>query len=262
MWNIMKAQNYQTRGDNLVIYAMLIGFLLPIVCILMEMDGDFSQLTGGLVLAKIGQAVSIIFGMVFVILVSRICGWDATDKTMNYEIMTGHSRAEVYFGRVVVSLLWSLITAIAIVALPVMGFTLMNGWGQNMNCMDGIIRVLLALFPLFRLACEFALLTFLLQNCFKAMLIEWVLFELGVMGSMLYQEFTDKLLTVQLASSNLFWVFDFSNYRMEYIDGEEIPVFISGISTSMLISTFFVSLLVGGICLFAGYVMFKKQDMN
>lgn len=260
MWNIMKAQNYQIRGDNLFIYVLLIGLLLPTGCILM--DFGFNELSGSIFMAQLGGVMPMVLCMVHVILISRICGWDAVDKTMNYEIMAGHSRAEVYFGRIAVSMIWGLASGMLLILLPVFAITMINGWGDGMNVMDAMACCALALFPMFRLICEVALLTFLLQNCYAAMLLGWIFFEITFVGGMIYQEFTDKSFTVQLASYNLSWVFDFSNYKLVYIGGEDVPVYDTVINSSMAVSTVLVSLLVGGACLAIGYALFRKQDMN
>lgn len=256
----MKAQNYQTKGDNLVILVLLAGLLLPTGAILM--DFDISELSGSLFMAQLGSVLPICLGMVLVILVSRICGWDAGDKTMNYEILAGHSRAEVYFGRVIMSVIWGLGSGIAMLVLPVLGITLINGWGDSMNLGEAAICCVLFLFPMFRLICEFAMLTFLLRDCYKAMLAGWVFFAVSMIGIMVYEGLTDRVLTVQLVITNMREVIGFDNFKLEYIGGEDIPVYMTGMDASLVMGTILVSLLAGGACLAVGYVMFKNQDMN
>ncbi len=260
MWNIIKAQNYQTKGDNLVILVLLAGLLLPAGAILM--DFDISELSGSLFMAQLGYVLPICLGMVLVILVSRICGWDAGDKTMNYEILAGHSRAEVYFGRVIMSVIWGLGSGIAMLALPVLGITAINGWGDSMNPGEAAICCVLFLFPMLRLICEFAMLAFLLRDCYKAMLAGWVFFAASMIGITVYEELTDRVLTVQLVITNMREVISFSNFKLEYIGGEDIPVYMTGMDASLIMGTILVSLLAGGACLAVGYVVFKNQDMN
>lgn len=260
MWNIMKAQNYQIRGDNLVILVLLAGMLLPTGMVIM--DFDISELSGGFFMAQLGSNLPICLGMVLVILVSRICGWDAGDKTMNYEVMAGHSRAEVYFGRVITSIIWGLGSGIAMLVIPVLGFTMINGWGDNMNPGDAAVRCVLFLFPMLRLICEFAMLAFLLRDCYKAMLIGWSFFAVSMVGIMIYEGLADTVLTVQLVITNMREIIGFGNYKIEYIGGEDTPVYVTGIDTSLVMGTTLVSLLVAGACLAVGYAVFKKQDMN
>jgi len=52
------------------------------------------------------------------------------------------------------------------------------------------------------------------------------------------------------------------NYKLEYIEGEDIPVYMTGMDAPLVIGTILVSLLVGGACLAVGYAVFKKQDMD
>lgn len=262
MWNIMKAQNYQIRSDNLVIWVLLAGLLLPTGGLLMDLDFNIRELSGSLFMAQLGSVIPIPLGLVLVILVSRICGWDAVDKTMNYEILAGHSRAEVYFGRVVMSVIWGLGSGIAMLVLPVLGITMMSGWGDNMNLADAAARCVLFLFPMLRLICEFAMLAFLLRNCYKAMLAGWVFFAVSMIGIMVYEELTDRILTVQLVITNMREVIGFSNYKLEYIGGEDIPVYVALADTSLVMNTVLVSLLAGGAFLAVGYAVFKKQDMS
>ncbi len=260
MWNIMKAQNYQTKGDNLVILVLLAGFLLPTGAVLI--DFDVSELSGSLFMAQLGSVLPSFLGMVLVILVSRICGWDAGDKTINYEILAGHSRAEVYFGRVIMSVIWGLGSGIAMLVLPVLGITLINGWGDSMNPGNAAVHCVLFLFPMLRLICEFAMLTFLMRDCYKAMLVGWVFFAVSVIGIMVYEELMDRVLTLQLVITNMRQVIGFDNYKLEYIEGEDIPVYMTGMDAPLVIGTILVSLLVGGACLAIGYAVFKKQDMD
>lgn len=260
MWNIIKAQNYQIRGDNLVILVLLAGLLLPTGTLLM--DFDISELTGSFFMAQLGSVLPICLGMVLVILVSRICGWDAGDKTMNYEVLAGHSRAEVYFGRVIMSVIWGLGNGIAMLVLPVLGITVINGWGNNMNLGAAAVRCVLFLFPMLRLICEFAMLAFLLRDCYKAMLIGWSFFAVSMVGIMVYEGLADTALTVQLVITNMREVIGFGNYKIEYIGGEDILVYMTGMDASLVLGTILVSLLAGGACLAVGYAVFKKQDMN
>lgn len=93
MWNIMKSQNYQTRGDNLVIYGFLIAFVFPVLGLLMGGDSIiFEDLNGGMYLMISSSMFPFAAMIMSLITATRICGWDSTDKTINYEIMAGHSR--------------------------------------------------------------------------------------------------------------------------------------------------------------------------
>lgn len=261
MWNLMKALNYQIKRDKVVITTLLIGLLLPFISLAVETGFDLSGMSGGLYFAKYATEYPVVFAIVFVIVVPRISGWDATDQTMNYEILSGHSRKEIYFTRVLVSLFWSMLTGIVMMVLPQLLVTLINGWGDNVSFADVALRYLLVLFPMFRLACELILLTFLMKNCYAAMLIGWIGFDAAMIGCMLYKEFTDQALGVQLSVSNLIQLFTLENYKLLYIHGKDIPVFDSALNPSVMGSSILVSLLAGVLCLALGYAVFQKRDL-
>lgn len=127
---------------------------------------------------------------------------------------------------------------------------------------DMALRYLLLLFPIFRLICEFVLLTFLLQNCYKAMLIGWVFYDLAVLGSMIYEEVTDKAVTVQLAATNISYLMAGFNARFEYVNGEDVSIYVTTVEPSMAVATIVASVLAGALCLLAGYLIFRRQDIH
>ena len=94
MWNLLKALNYQTKRDNVTIYAVIIGLLMSAM---MFIDVDIAETDGGQFAAVSGEVLPMALAYMMIILITRICGWDQTDKTINYEILSGHSRASVYF---------------------------------------------------------------------------------------------------------------------------------------------------------------------
>lgn len=262
MWNIMKAQNYQTRRDNLTVYVFLTSLLLPLVLIMLQSESDISALTGSIVMAYYGEWLFFIIGVVTLLMTARICGWDQADKTMNYEVLSGHDRGEVFFGRVIVSLLWSGTISMVVAIFPVLVWTMINGWGISMKLSDIVLRYLLLFFPVFRLICEFALLTFLLKNCYKAMLIGWVVYDFALLGCLIYEELTDKAVTVQFAGMNISYLMSGFNAKFEYINGEDVSIYATAVKPAMAVETIAVSLLVGGLCLLVGYLVFRKQDIH
>ncbi len=263
MWNIIKAQNYQIKRDNLVVYVFLAGLVFPFLGMVMGADGlDFGSISGSEYMAGASSIFPIILMLLALVLSSRICGWDSTDKTINYEIMAGHSRKEVYFGRVCSALMWTLAGGLLLMAVSLLFVLAVFGWGEHMSLGALVLRIVVALFPLFRLCCEFILLTFLLQDCYKGLVLGFVLFDVSILAVMIYEEFTDRILTVQLASANLLELFNFSNYSSQYINGEDVIVYTASLEPSMLAGSIIISLAVGTACIAIGYIVFCRQDMR
>lgn len=260
MYNLIKALNFQTRRDNFLLYSVLAGCFSYILTIIVYSEhGDLSKLSGGEAVAVFGPACT---GLVFflLILTARICGWDYGDKTMNYELLSGHSRRNVFWSRSIVSLVWCVpIGFLLIILLPTV-FALINGWGYNMDFGGAALRFLLVIFPLFRLTCEFILLTFLLKNCYLSMVLGFILTEITQIAVMLMDELSSMNITYQLALSNITALFDF-NETMGYVDGKDIKVYQTGLETEFILGTVLFSLGAGIICLIIGSLLFRKRDI-
>lgn len=262
MRNIMKALNYQVKKDNCTIYAFL--FALLFVFLVLPSMGDsvsFDTLTGSLFAASLGGMYPMLLMIVTVIVSTRICGYDYKDKTMNYEIMAGHSRKEVYWGRVIVAIMWCMGGGFLIMLLPNLFFTAVCGWGVSMDLGGTIVCYLLVLFPLFRMTCEFILLTFLLKNSDIAGVIGYVLFCVEVIIAMILHELLEVAFTVQFAATNMIRLLDFSNFSLGYVNGEDVAIYSNAIEGSLAAGTMGVSLVVGVVCLILGYAYFKKSDL-
>jgi ABC-type transport system involved in multi-copper enzyme maturation permease subunit len=262
MWNIIKAQNYQIKRDNFTYYALLLGVAIPFLFALSgEIDVD--SLTGCQYVIYVGSTIaSLIPGLFVLVLTSRICGWDYADKTINYEILAGHSRKTIYGSRVLTSFLWCFAGVIFMNVLPVIVFSVLHGWGNNMDFWGALLRGILVLFPLFRLICEFILLTFLLKNGYLSMIIGYVIYVISVVAAELVEEISDVTLTVQFTVSNIMSLMDFSNYKLGYVNGEDVMIFSTSLDGSLIIGTIGVSVVVGVICLLIGYEVFRKSDMS
>ncbi len=262
MWNLMKAHNYQARRDNFVIYAILIGLIMMVGMMFLEAPFSPNELTGSQCIVYGSQMWFLGLGVVVILLVPRLFAWDMSDKTINYEVMTGYSRTKVYFSRVIVSLVWSLCVAMLLLLGVIGFFTLLNGWGEQMDATNAMKRILLLVFPMFRFTCEVMLLTILLKNCYISMVIGFVLNEATMVIAMIYEEFVGKTKRLGLAMMTCTELLDFNNYKMEYIGGEDVAVYETAIENSFVMSSIGVSLLAGVICLGVGYVIFRKRDMD
>ena len=262
MWNVMKAMNYQIKRDILTPIIIMVALGIPIVSLFLDAPVSISEMSGGIAMALCGENMPMFMGIIVLFFTARICGWDQADKTMNYEVLSGHSRAEVFFGRVIMSFIWVGCTAILGLALPILVSTIMNGWGVNVNFADGMLRFFLIIFPLCRMICEFILLTFLLKNCYIAMAIGYVLYGVSNVASLIFAEVTNYKLTTQLGYINLMNLLSFSNSRMEYIEGKDVLIYDSSLSLSFIFGTIGVSLTIGFICLLLGYIYLRKQDIH
>ncbi len=259
MWNIMKAQNYQIKRDNPVIIGFLFCLVLPVLGIYLA-DMGIENMDGSLFAVAMFGILPFIFLALSLILVTRICAWDMNDKTINYELLTGHSRMEVYFGRVFSALIWTMAGSILVSLIPVLIFTALNGWGHSLDAGEAVIRYAVMLLGLFRWVCELTLLTFLLRNSHAALVLGFVIFDFGTIFSVIMEEMEVKI-DWQLASANLMNLSEVSNYRNIMIGDMQVTVYEAALGTSWIIHSVAASAVVGILCVAIGYASFRRHDM-
>ena len=265
MYNIIRSLNYQTRRDNFT-YILLIC-IVAFAALMFYADFDAGLypdgLTGSAVTSMLGDMGVIGAGAVTVMMTARICGWDFNDKTINYEILAGHDKKSVFWGRFTVAFVWVTLMCLALISLPVILCTAMNGWGYNAELKGVLVRLVLVIFPIFRTVCEMLLLTFIARNCYASMLVGWIGFEFGVIIAMMPKELfgSDLDLSLLFSSSSLMGVLSYTNYSIGYVDGKDVEIFETALSQLKLYGTIGINTAAGLLCLGIAYLIFKKRDM-
>ena len=79
---------------------------------------------------------------------------------------------------------------------------------------------------------------------------------------LIYMEAIGEVKMVSLALLNIMQLLIFDNYKLQFIGGEDIPVFETALESGFALETMVVSLVVGVICLLVGYIIFRKRDMD
>lgn len=259
MQNLIKALNYQTRRDNVTIYAVIIGLLMTAMS-LINFD-TVSDITGAQYSIVAYDMLPMAVSFVCVVLVTRICAWDMSDKTINYEVLSGHYRKNIYFSRVIVSLIWTMVIAAVITALPVLIFTVLNGWGYETDMKLMLVRYAMLFLPLFRLICGFIFISFAVGSFAGSAVACFFLVNGEFMGYLMLDELTDLHIDVQMAVSNMVKLLSM-NGRLGFVDGKDIYIYDASLSSDLVLKTAVISLAVGIIYLILGYALFSKRDMK
>ncbi len=262
MKNLIKAQLYQLKKDRLVQLVFGGTFLILMMMVYMnqlfsaiEASGNNTVTGGGLFANSISGVIMV--GLMFVIIaVPRICGWDFTDKTTNYELMSGHIRREVYFSRVTVSLLVGGIGWIILLCAPLAVTSIISGWGGKLPLSEAVLRGVLMLLPIIRLSCELACITFIVKNPYLTMGIGYVLLMLQV--SPVFSIKNNFLLGI----SNLSMLGTVDVWTTYGLDGELNYIFEAYLGAGDIAGTILASLGAALLSLFIGYIFFKNDDIN
>lgn len=259
MKNIIKSQLYQLKKSRLVYGILLICLFLQFFSSLaMVLNGEpGEELSASGLLVYQGEAVYYIPLFFMSILTGLIAAADFTDKTINYEIMTGHKRSEVYLGRAVMSLLVSVVGGILLAAVPPVLMGIRYGWGTKLLLSRVLFRYGMLLFPYITIVCEFIFLSFVIKNPYVIMSLGYVYLLIG------------EYLVNAGKSSYLLGLSNIShlgNYHPAVTgdllnNNELITIYNVGMSAGETVKIILASLLVGSFLLLLGYVFYKNDDL-
>ncbi|MBQ3666123.1 MAG: hypothetical protein II919_08475 [Lachnospiraceae bacterium] len=261
MKNIAKSQLYQLRKSKLsygIFFVILFLQLFTIVAtVLNNFDGP--DVTGSSFVAEQGAALFLTPIVFLSIITGIVTGADFMDKTTNYEIMTGHTRYEVFWGRVIPALIISITGGFILAILPMTVAKLLFGWGTKMRLKGVVLRFILIIFPYFRIVCEFIFLSFVVRNEYIIMTLGFVYYMLG---SILAEGGNGSSSLLGLTNLNSLGNYgSFSTYNV--LDGATvITVYDSSVGASAIVSTIVNSLLIGSFFLLIGYIFFKNDDLS
>lgn len=261
MRNIIKSQLYQFSKERIPFITLfcITAFITAVKIITDTWDiAGTEPVTGGSCFADTLMQSNLLSLLFVVISVSFVCGNDFTDKTTNHELLAGHLRRDVFFGRAVTSIIvgtsgWLLMTLVPIIAM-----TIKNGWGTQILIGDALFRLFLMLFPVIRIICEIAMLCFIVKNPFISMTISWIsILTLGMASETIGEGH------LFLGTSNLFSISvvdTWMNYGLS--DGTNYFIYDMTLPSGDIIGTIAASVIFGAAALYIGYTFFRNDDMN
>lgn len=257
MLNIIKSQNYQLRHDLFTIMACLLFVVATMVFTFSDVT-----LTGGEKLVAMNwDDNSIFLALICIIFCGRIGAWDFNDKTINYELLSGHARRDMILGRFVCTVLWSFVFCMILIVAPVVICAILNGWGNHANMTDCVIRMGFSLFPVFRIICEFFLLAILVRNYAATYALSYVLLGGSLLGVLLLGETLEIDITYILGQTMIGELLGISNSHSELVGGVDIFVYDTALHWNVLVGIAASSILGGMVCFIIAYILFQKRDM-
>lgn len=259
MKNIIKAQIYQMKLP--AIWKKVLFWMIPCMVLVLYINIGLDDMYEGVAeYFTSGEYTNYLtfVGFFVAIASAEISGNDFQDKTINYEIMSGHSRKNIFFARVLVSVVVSVIGSFLILGLPILLFAGLGKMGTAISLGAIMIRILLTMLPIAKLSCEVILITYIAKNsmlsaaigCFGTVLI-------GALGGMangfMYLFSTSNLM-------KLFRCDGWSVYRIkdvkEFFVVEPLP------SNQVILYTVLTTVIVSAMVLFIGYKFFEKDDLR
>lgn len=260
MRSLLKSQLYQLRKSSIVWTIFAAVMLLQVLLLFGEWAYQGEEVPADTYVATNGGQiiwVSIMFAIVFA---GYVCGADFTDKTINYELLSGHTRKQVYFGRAVISMVGGCLGSMLIMAVPVVISVAACGWGTDVKAGEIILRYALSALPILRLICECIFLTYVIKKPYITMAGGFLTYILG----MLLPDLVGKTDSVLLGITNISKLTEFESWSTYTLDNtvDLIVVYGAKLSAGDIASTIFASAIIGGLFLATGYLYFNRDDLN
>lgn len=264
MYNIMKAQMYQTVRDNGTYYTFLGGIIVFVMMFfsIAEEGIKLNELTGSEYMSNMsGSLTTLLLALVFTV---KICGSDMTDKTINNEMLTGIKRSKVYAGRIIVSLFYVLFCYILFTVLPVLIIGIVNGWGYTIPLKEAVLRLSLGVFPIVRYVCFIACIIFITMNQLAVGLIGFLVMMFEAFFILLADELAMPVLNklLPLLTMAEFNEIEDYNFTLGYIDGKDVQILADGMASETIMTIIIAGIISAVLYLVIGYAVFRKKDMN
>lgn len=261
MKNIIKAQLIQLRKDKLcrfIFFGILTVMLLIVWMIFDSISANGVNYTGGEE-AVYGLTMFQLLAQFFLYLfTAQACGADFMDKTCNYEIMSGHTRREVFFGRVIPTVIIGTLGTMFLIAAPIAAeVILLGGWGDKVSFADMLLRFLLMAFPIARMGCEFIFLTFIIKNPYIVMGISYLM---CILLGMNIDMTMDHCFVLGISNMSVLTVIN--HWSSFGLGGDMYYIYETALSAEIVVPTILVSVIIGGVALLLGYTFFKNDDMH
>ncbi len=254
MNNIMKSQVYQLRKDKITKIAFFMVLFIQITNPILNNISSTLEKTACIYIVENIQTLTMMPLLFLAILVGTICTADFTDKTLNYEIMTGHTRLELFLGRVIPCIVLGTVMSLIFMALPVVITSVILGWGTEISIGDMVFRLVLFLFPVIRIICELIFVAFLVKN-------PYIVMGAGYFAVMLVGVLVTKK-SCMLGMTNINLLSNFNLYSVFNLNGKKFIVYDLSLGIDNILGTIFLSLFFGAVFLFLAYHFFKTDDLN
>lgn len=259
MKGIIKSQLYETKGS----WAFWIAGLLTFVMALIDWiegpnfyvgEGPY---TGMAALANSDHSIPMYF---FCFVIASFMCRDWKNKTMYLDVLSGYSRREVFFGRVIPAFLIGVIATLLFSYGGACCYSMVNGWGLGVDIETFFVVMLQYILLLFRLMGEMVLLSILVKRTsivvIAVLILDYLEFTILIAGMGVIKNpwYFGLLITKQ-------WV---CPEPMEILtnEGELLQIYSYGalsFEDGMVMVSSFV---IGGICLLAAYRMFAKKQLS
>ena len=241
----------------LIMIGLVVGFISPVWT---EELSYLPKAASSLVAAD--PSVCYTFAlMAMCVFVAYLCAGDMKERVINYEVLSGHSRAAVFFPRTIFSVLFTTLFSMILSLIPVIVSGMIYGWGNTMEFKYTIMRLLCCAFPYMRMAAFMCFLAFWLKKASGVMVWGYIAYTFGAMFASKGEGSTYLSAFKNVMALMSFSVRDVYNLSMEkgiiYYSK-----YISKPEPGLIAKTVLMSCVMTVIYLLMGYGLFRREDLN
>lgn len=263
MKDLIKAQLYQISKTKVFMWVFVfftaLSGLLGAVDFLNGADGleEGQLLTASDFATRMGTTpIFAIMGMS--LFTGLICADDFSDKTCNYEIISGRMRKQTYFARAIVSIGVSVLFGLFTMSVSLIVSTLLTGWGDSITVGAAITRIALIAFPYFRLSCLFVLLAYIFKKPVLLLILTYLM--LGALN--ILSANAPEQASVLTALSNISMLLQYDTWVTFGLDSGANFMYESSLAAEKIVQTIAASLGAGALYLGIGYSYFHGDDLE
>ncbi len=266
MFNSIRSIDFSTRKDKSVLLATLFMAVIPYLLMMFlssAQEMEFGSITASYYFASQNMAaITVFFYFAIVVIACRVFGADFSDKTINYEILSGHNRSTVFFSRVVVGVIRGAVIPLILTFIPLCVFAFLNGWGQETERTDVIVRTLLVFFPLVRICALNIMFAGVSGSAGKGIALGFLAEIVMSIVQSLIEEGLHITVNYAFGIINIMLLLTSQNSREIVVDGKPVSVFETAVTTDMVLKTVGVSLGFTAAYLMIAYYIFRKKDRS
>lgn len=258
MGNLIKSRLFELKRVNMlrILFFSMIAFLLVGI---LGASGNAETLEFDISTER-GLTAFLSLLLVFVgVVVVFVCINDYQDRTINCLILNGYTRKQVYFSRVILS------EVLGIVLFLIFGVILCVGLMKlscpkedSISISNMLVRLLLCVFPLFRIIGEIIFFSFIIKNLYAVeAAVVAIVMSLGVNAAF----GTNNVFP--LGVNSLLGMFHMVEYSTGRVSNQNmIYVVNSNFDIKNIVMMMVVSIVVGVFFIMLGYGFHKEDDYN
>ena len=256
MKNVIMSQLYEIRKSRLF-FIVISGIML--LCLVMCLI-DYDEFGTSGILVYVSSLIALFAAFCPCFVTGFICAGDFPDKTINHEVTSGRLRKQVFFGRTILAIVFSVLIGVGIMFFVLAVSTALFSWGEIIPLRSYVLRSLLLAFPLFKLSCFYVMMSFIIK---KPAVINCIGIALYMLFSIISQYASGSISGIHVFSIFVMMkLMNYDFYSTYGLQNDMDMVFDHTIDTSFVEFTVISSILIGIAYILIGYHFYDRDDLD